>query len=159
MVLVGPPNTGKSALVRALTNAEPEVADHPFTTWEPTPGMLDFHHVQIQLIDLPPLNPDYIEPDMMDLIRRADLLLLVVDLQGPTLEQIEASLELPGCSADRSNLAPGLRPQRRALTKPILVVANKCDDEALDEDFAVLCELLGDAWPLIRRGGSPRPSF
>lgn len=148
VVLVGPPNTGKSALVRALTNAEPTVAEHPFTTWGPTPGMLDFHHVQIQLIDLPPLNPDYIEPDMMDLIRRADLLLLVVDLQGPTLEQIEASLDF--LAAQR--VVPTWYQEaaaERVLTKPALVVANKCDHEALDEDFAVLCELLGDAWPLV----------
>jgi len=40
VVLVGPTNVGKSALLAALTNATPEVADYPFTTWKPTPGMM-----------------------------------------------------------------------------------------------------------------------
>ena len=38
-VLVGPTNVGKSALLRALTRAEPEVSDAPYTTWEPMPGI------------------------------------------------------------------------------------------------------------------------
>ena len=29
------------------------------------------------------------------------------------------------------------------------MVANKCDDAALEEDFEVLYELLGDGWPLV----------
>ena len=40
VVLIGPANVGKSALVSALTNATPEVADFPYTTWKPTPGMM-----------------------------------------------------------------------------------------------------------------------
>ena len=149
VVLVGPPNTGKSALLRALTNAEPEVADHPYTTWGPTPGMLDFHHVQIQLVDLPPLNPDYIDAEMMDLIRRADLLLLVVDLQGLTLEQIEVSLELLAAQRIVPAWRKDVEEGHAIYRKRLLVVANKCDDAALDEDFAVLHELLGAEWPLV----------
>ena len=66
VVIIGPPNVGKSALVAALTNATPEVADYPFTTWTPTPGMMEVGNVQIQLIDTPPLNEDYIEPEMLN---------------------------------------------------------------------------------------------
>ncbi|NIM97892.1 MAG: GTP-binding protein, partial [candidate division Zixibacteria bacterium] len=88
-VVVGPPNVGKSALVAALTNATPEVADFPFTTWTPTPGMMPVENIQIQLIDTPPLNRDYMEPELLDLIRRADLVLLVVDLQTDPVQQLE----------------------------------------------------------------------
>ena len=42
VALIGPPNSGKSLLVRAVTHAEPEVADYPFTTRFPTPGMMAF---------------------------------------------------------------------------------------------------------------------
>ena len=60
VVLLGPPNTGKSALVARLTRARPEVAAYPFTTREPTPGMLPFEDIAFQLIDLPPLSAEYV---------------------------------------------------------------------------------------------------
>ncbi len=55
--MVGPPNSGKSLLVRRLTHAMPEVADYPFTTRVPLPGMMPFEDVQVQLVDLPPVHP------------------------------------------------------------------------------------------------------
>jgi hypothetical protein len=39
VAVIGCTNTGKSALVAALTHARPEVADYPYTTWVPTPGI------------------------------------------------------------------------------------------------------------------------
>lgn len=48
VLLVGPPNSGKSSLVDKLTNASPEVADFPHTTWKPTPGMVPFENIQFQ---------------------------------------------------------------------------------------------------------------
>ncbi len=63
VVLVGPVNVGKSALVATLTNATPEVAGFPHTTWKPTPGMMLMENIQFQLIDTPPLNRDYMEPE------------------------------------------------------------------------------------------------
>src|SRR5512139_1049451 len=74
VVLVGPPNVGKSALVVALTNASPEVADFPHTTWKPTPGMMPVANIQIQLVDTPPLTREYVESELIDLIRRADVI-------------------------------------------------------------------------------------
>jgi ribosome-interacting GTPase 1 len=88
-VVIGPANVGKSALVTALTNATPEVADYPFTTWTPTPGMMTFENVQIQLIDTPPLDRDFVEPELLDLIRRSDMMLLVVDLVTHPVQQLE----------------------------------------------------------------------
>ena len=58
VVLVGSANVGKSSLVAALTNATPEVAEYPFTTWTPTPGMMTYEDVQIQLVDTPPVDAD-----------------------------------------------------------------------------------------------------
>src|SRR3954454_833476 len=62
VVLVGPPNAGKSALLAALTEARPEVAAYPFTTRAPQPGMMDVRDVRVQLVDLPPVSADLMEP-------------------------------------------------------------------------------------------------
>ena len=94
VVVVGPANVGKSALVATLTNATPEVADYPYTTWTPTPGMMPVENIQIQLIDTPPLSRDYVEPELLDLIRRSDLILLVVDLQTYPIQQLEDTIAI-----------------------------------------------------------------
>ena len=150
LVLVGPPNVGKSALVAALTNASPEVADAPYTTWTPTPGMMPIEDVQVQLIDTPPINPEFIDPELLNLLRRADLILLVVDLQSYPIEHLEETVDI---LQENGILPCHLRErcpeERRVSFKPFLVLANKADDESFDEDFEVLCELVGDEWQLI----------
>jgi ribosome-interacting GTPase 1 len=149
-VVIGPANTGKSALVAALTNAAPEVAPYPFTTWAPTPGMMAYENVQIQLIDTPPLDREYVEPELVDLIRRSDVILLVIDLQTYPIQQLEDTIAfLAGqriVPRQRQEEAEG---QGRVTAIPLLVVVNKNDDEATDEDLEVLQELLGDDWPLL----------
>ncbi|MDX1812147.1 MAG: M20/M25/M40 family metallo-hydrolase, partial [Gammaproteobacteria bacterium] len=42
IVLLGVPNSGKSAIVAALTNAKVNVADFPYATGAPVPGMVEF---------------------------------------------------------------------------------------------------------------------
>jgi uncharacterized protein len=79
VVLIGPPNAGKSTLLSALTNAKPDVAPYPFSTLTPVPGMMSFEDVSIQLIDLPPLAPDVTEAWVYALIRSSDLGLIVLD--------------------------------------------------------------------------------
>jgi ribosome-interacting GTPase 1 len=146
--VVGPPNVGKSALLSALTKASPEVADYPWTTRLPVPGMMLFENVQIQLLDTPPLTREHLEPELIDLIRRADALLLVVDLQADAIGQLEDSVAL---LAERkiapAHLAPE-DPQRGVVYLPCLVLVNKCDDPAADGDFEVFRELLEGDWPL-----------
>ncbi|MFQ5859311.1 MAG: GTPase [Anaerolineae bacterium] len=150
VVVIGPANVGKSALVAALTNATPEVSPAPYSTWQPTPGMMLVDDVQIQLIDTPPLTREYVEPDFLDLIRRADLILLVVNLQTYPVQQLEDSTALlaehrivPQHLVDRY-------PEQRGLTvKPLLVLVNKNDDEDTDELFELFLELLQDDWPLL----------
>ena len=93
-VVIGPPNVGKSSLVTALTNASPEIAAYPFTTRAPMPGMMLIDNVQVQLIDTPPLNPEVPNPQLIDLIRRSDLVLLVVDLQAYPIAQFQDTLAL-----------------------------------------------------------------
>jgi len=150
VVVVGPANVGKSALVTALTNATPEVADYPYTTWTPTPGMMPMENIQIQLIDTPPLNRDYVEPELIELIRRSDLILLVVDLQGYPIQQLEDTIALLQENRIMPHHLKDRYTEQRLLTfLPLLVLVNKNDDQSTDEDFEVLCELFEEVWPLL----------
>jgi len=150
VMVVGPANVGKSALVATLTNATPEVTDSPFTTWIPTPGMMLVEDIQIQLVDTPSLNRDYLESELLDLIRRSDFILLVVDLQTDPFQQLEDTIALlqehrivPDQMKDR------FTGQNRLTFVPILVLVNKNDDEETDEDFEIFRELLEDELPLL----------
>jgi len=90
VVVIGLPNAGKSQLVATVTNASPAVAGYPFTTHVATPGMMEFKNIQIQLIDTPPLTEQSVGWWLPHMIRRADALLLVVDLSNAPLAQVEA---------------------------------------------------------------------
>ncbi len=79
-VLLGGPNSGKSQLLRSLTRATPEVAPYPFTTREPLPGMMPWEDVMVQMIDTPPITVDVFDPNLLGLVRGADVALLLVDL-------------------------------------------------------------------------------
>ena|SRR5215471_6222501 len=87
VALIGPPNSGKSKLLCALTHARPEVADYPFTTRLPTPGMMTFENVQIQLVDLPPLAAEFMEPWLPRVIRAAHAAVLVLNLNDPVVRK------------------------------------------------------------------------
>ena len=156
VVVIGPTNVGKSALVAALTNASPEVSPAPFTTWTPMPGMMPVANVQIQLVDTPPLDRDYVEPELLDLIRRVDLVLLVVDLQTHPVQQIEETVALlsqhrilPEQQEEESAEEEPSTWRRRPTYKPILVLVNKYDDEDSAEVFDIFLELLEEDWPLV----------
>ncbi|MBI3084595.1 MAG: TGS domain-containing protein, partial [candidate division NC10 bacterium] len=121
-------NAGKSSLVACLTNAQPEVGDYPFTTLRPIAGMMPFVNIQIQLVDLPAVSDEYMEPWVPSLVRPADLALLVADLASPSvLEDLEKVIAI----LDRSKVAlvsPGSPPPPIGWAHiPTLLLANKAD--------------------------------
>ncbi|MEJ2549283.1 MAG: 50S ribosome-binding GTPase [Anaerolineales bacterium] len=150
IAVIGHANVGKSMLVSTLTNAKPEVADYPFTTWKPTPGMMRYENVQFQLIDTPPTNREFIEPELIELIRRADIILIVVDIRADPLSQLHSVVDL----LRENRIVPAHIAQEDAANqtlsvKPVLVLANKNDDEAIDENFEIFKTLLEQDWPLL----------
>jgi len=130
VVLVGAPNSGKSSLLAALTNAKPEVAEYPFSTQIPVPGMAAFEDVAVQLVDLPPLVPEYTEGWVYGLVRSADLALLVLDA-GELPIAPDRIDELTGLLGERHvRLVPEGRPSgedERTREIPCLVVLTKTD--------------------------------
>jgi ribosome-interacting GTPase 1 len=102
------------------------------------------------LVDTPPLDREFVELQLMDLIRRSDLILLVVDLLTDPIQHLEGSVAL---LEEHRILPRSLRdryPEPRRLTFiPMLVVANKYDDEGMDENLEIFRTLLEDDWPLV----------
>ena len=151
VALVGPPNSGKSALVTALTHATPAVADYPFTTREATPGMMRFEDVAFQLVDLPPVSAQHLEPWVFDLVRAADQAWLVLD--GATaLEGLDEVFGL--LRAHHITLQPVGRP-RFALDPEArfecdaLIVVTGLDKPGVGEAIDVMDELLDRRWPIV----------
>jgi small GTP-binding protein len=90
VAVIGLPNAGKSQLVATVTNASPPAAEYPFTTHSATPGMMEFENIKIQMIDTPPLAPQAIQFWLPPLLRKADALLIMLDLGHDPLEQMES---------------------------------------------------------------------
>jgi len=149
-VLIGFENVGKSSIVAALTHATPKISEAPFTTWQPIPGMMEIEDVQIQLIDTPPLSKEHSQPELFDLIRSSDLVLIVVDLHTIPFQQLEDSLAL----LNEHKISPRQWKEksideRRIEFIPVLIVVNKDDDDKFDEDFEVFKALTDTELPLV----------
>jgi ribosome-interacting GTPase 1 len=150
IVVIGPANVGKSSLIATLTNATPEVADFPHSTWKPTPGMVPYENIQFQLVDTPPISQDYMEPGLADLIRRADILVILLDLHGDALEQLERTLSF----LRELRVFPEGEPIAEDLKKPpfvkkMLLAVNKVDQEKDEEDYDVFLELSETRLPCL----------
>ena len=149
--LVGGPNAGKSSLLAALTRAEPEVADYPFTTRKPAPGMMFFEDVALQLVDLPPLSTEFMEPWVPQIVRYGDAIALVVDLGDDAaldgldevLTILEAAKIAPVSSLEA--LDEGDRSPSFAYL-PTVVVGAKADLPDAADRLTVLQELYGARW-------------
>ena len=150
VAILGPPNSGKSSLVARLTNASPEVADFPHTTHVPLPGMALYENIQFQLLDTPPLVKEYVDPLMADLIRRADLVVLLLDIKADLIQHMEDLLEILGGYRifPEGYAVPGdLR--KPPFIKKTLVVVNKVDEEKDEEDYRTFLELTGTQLPSV----------
>ena len=93
IALLGTPNSGKSSIVAALTNAKVHVADFPFATTAPVPGMVNFEDVHFQLIDMPPITADYAATGQVGTYRNCDLIAIVIDLSADVIEQMKICMD------------------------------------------------------------------
>jgi ribosome-interacting GTPase 1 len=147
VAVIGLPNAGKSQLVASLTKATPLVAPYPFTTQNATPGMMAFENIQIQLIDTPPLSDQPPEWWLMNIIKRADSLLLVVALDQDPVEQMEtlfARLREKRIGLGRAPEVPPEDENAPLAWKKALLVASKADLDPTGANFQALGELYPD---------------
>jgi len=75
-VLIGLTNSGKSSLLKTLTNTNPKIASYGFTTTEPEVGTLKYANCNIQIVDLPPIASEYFDHGI---VNNADTLLIVIE--------------------------------------------------------------------------------
>jgi len=135
VVLLGTPNSGKSAIVHALTNAKVNVADFPFATHAPVPGMMKYEDVQIQLVDMPPITDDFVTPGQVGTYRTCDLIAVVIDLAEDVEEQLLILLdflETRNLLADEET--PAVDAQGNSLGRKTFCLCTKADI-ALDGAF------------------------
>ena len=153
IVLIGPPNSGKSALIGALTKAKPEVTNYPFATRKVTPGIMWYEDVRIQLVDTPSISQDFFDPLMVTLVRNADRALLVIDLEADDVLQQpayvkqvleERKIRLVGADKDLPKFDGSIR------LLPTLMVANKGDIEDADDILEFVKDEWGNEFPIIK---------
>jgi ribosome-interacting GTPase 1 len=161
LCMIGPPNAGKSSLHVRLTGSRSDVGPYPYTTHLPIPGMLAHEDIHFQLVDLPPVSNEFMEPWLVNTLQHADGILLVIDVADPEcLEQVPTVLErLAEKKIFLRSTWPGLEatalqePEEHddpfRLDLPTILIANKSDLDPDPEEVKILEELLGLRYPAL----------
>jgi ribosome-interacting GTPase 1 len=175
IAMLGPPNAGKSSLHAKLTGSHTGIGPYPFTTHGPVPGMLAYQDIQFQLVDLPPISADFMEPWFPNALERAHAALLIVDVSDAAcVEQVQTVRERllekkialieqwPGLDLENGpTVEPASRdagasrdvhdttPDPFFIELPTLLVGNKSDLDPEPDEVQVLEELLGVRFPAV----------
>jgi len=131
--LVGYPNAGKSTLLTAISKARPKVAPYPFTTLHPQIGIVEYpDHKRLVVCDVPGLIEGAhqnvgLGHNFLRHIKRCKVLVILLDMAGT---------DNRNPWDDYKGLLNELALYDRALLeKPRLVVANKMDEPAAEENL------------------------
>ena len=149
IMLVGPANSGKSQLLAALTEAIPDIAEYPFTTKTPVPGMMKFEDIQIQLVDAPPIGYKEVKVLLSNVLRSADLITIVIDLSREPITQMEAALgglreaRIEPLTGGGSEVTPG------SYLRKMLIVGNKNDLADSGKNWERLRSQYAEVFPLV----------
>ena len=141
--LVGLPNAGKSTLLSALSSARPKIANYPFTTLEPSLGIVAYRDQKsFVMADIPGIIEGASEGKGLGLrflrhIERNSLLLFMVP--GET-DDIKREYEI--LLAELSNFNPELLEKHRVLA---ITKSDLLDDELI----SMLRETLPDDLPVV----------
>ena len=87
-IIVGFPSVGKSTLLNAITNANSPVGAYAFTTLTCIPGLLEYNHAQIQILDVPGIVEGAATgrgrgKEVLACAQSADLVIILLDVFNP----------------------------------------------------------------------------
>ena len=117
-IIVGFPSVGKSTLLNAITNANSPVGAYAFTTLTCIPGLLEYNHSKIQVLDVPGIVEGAATGrgrgrEVLACAQSADFVIILLDVFSPRhLEVVKKEIYETGL---RINQKP---PQVRISKKP-----------------------------------------
>lgn len=135
VALAGLPNSGKSTILNKLTGKDVDIGHYAFTTVKPTPAMLQYKDIQIQLVDMPGLIEGVslgkgMGGPLISAIRAVDVIVIIVDLSVDPLKDLELIL--------RELEAKGLRINKKVPNIEIQKLPT-VGIEIIGENFLVEC--------------------
>jgi len=149
VAVIGPPNSGKSSLIHAITHAHPEVAAYPYTTQKPLAAMMPYEDIQIQLVDTPPVSEEFTPPWLTNLIRLADLALLVVDLGDRPVDQAQTVLDFMARTSTHLSGRGGHHDgQEPIVLVKTIIAGSKKERPGGDEALAELGRVFGEQFQI-----------
>src|SRR6056297_1138018 len=88
VILLGFPSAGKSTLLGALTDADSQVGSYAFTTLTCIPGVMEYRHAKIQILDVPGIVKGAASgrgrgKEVLASMRSADVCLVLLDATRP----------------------------------------------------------------------------
>ena len=87
-IIVGFPSVGKSTLLNAITNANSPVGSYAFTTLTCIPGLMEYNHAKIQVLDVPGVVEGAATgrgrgKEVLACAQSADLVIILLDVFHP----------------------------------------------------------------------------
>jgi len=150
--VIGVANSGKSTLLCDFTHASPDVAAYPFTTTKPEVGVLDYHGVKIQLVEIPAFFPGYNDKEMgpsyMGMVRNADAVIIVLDCSREIGVQLHLIEDI--CLQNFIKLGSVKSVSRSFVHIPALIVKTKSNRKVRSSLISVKPELFPSSlWKLL----------
>ena len=172
VMVVGPPNAGKSSLLHALSDIQIKIGNYAFTTLRPVPALTRIGGVLVQLVEIPGLIAGANEDRgggraLLGVLRGGDAIVYCHDVSSPLqplqdvrAEVAAAGIELPALLAatKMDDAGPDALARLRAAVSDLSVVpVSVLDDDSLEQFKAAVWRLTGLVRVYLHHLGTTSP--